>query len=415
MNKNAMDPSTYMERKISINKRVVRNSVFILYLLIGLEIIIMITPFAAYFYGVYGPVLNFLYDYRITAWLTGFFLPHAIISKSTLLNFLNGLGRTLFFLGLILFLIGALQVYSAKFRRKGVVTGLLYRWIRHPQYLFLAIAGLGLLLFWPRFLILVLYVSMLFVYYLLARYEEQRMLAQHGDSYRDYMQRTVMFLPGKPGGKLFTALFGWIKSPGRALALSYGVALLLSLGVAFGLRSYTISQSSMVYLPEKQATVISIFPHSDQSLQHIIDDAYQHSAVTDVLASFGQQGHQGFLVHVMPQNYMMQRLFVQPSESEARPMHRFSWRAVIGFMFPLLGSHNHHPMMGEMDEGAVRLIFSQLTWPNGEYAPGDKTLNFTVKHLPLLKVDFDLKHHKVQAVEITARRNFWGQMPMPLF
>jgi protein-S-isoprenylcysteine O-methyltransferase Ste14 len=137
---------------MGLQGKVVRSSVVIIYVLIGLEIIIMISPFAAYFYAGYGPLLNTLYAFPATAWLTGFFLPHAVVSKSGVLNFVNSLGRTLFSLGMLAFLIGAFQVYSARFRRKGVVTGILYRWIRHPQYLFLAIAGLGLLLFWPRFL-----------------------------------------------------------------------------------------------------------------------------------------------------------------------------------------------------------------------------------------------------------------------
>ena len=80
---------------MAINKSLVRGSVFFFYLLIGLEIVIMISPFAAYFYSVYGPLLNFLYDYKITAWLTGFFLPHAVVSKSTLLNVIGGFGRIL--------------------------------------------------------------------------------------------------------------------------------------------------------------------------------------------------------------------------------------------------------------------------------------------------------------------------------
>ena len=101
-----------------------------------------------------------------------------------------------------------------------MVTGILYRRIRHPQYLFLAIAGLGLLLFWPRFFILILYVNMLFVYYLLARHEEQRMLEQHGGSYRAYMNQTVMFLPGEPGRKIFRSLFSWSNSKGLALGLA---------------------------------------------------------------------------------------------------------------------------------------------------------------------------------------------------
>ncbi len=401
---------------MAINKRLVRGSVSLFYLLIGLEIIIMISPFAAYFYSVYGPILNFLYDYKITAWLTGFFLPHAVVSKSTLLNSLSGFGRIFFSLGLIAFLIGAIQIYSAKFRRKGMVSSVLYRRIRHPQYLFLAISGLGLLLFWPRFLILVLYISMLFVYYLLARHEEQRMLAQHGDSYLTYMQGTSMFLPRDPGGKIFRALFGWIQPARLALFVSYGVVLILAVGVAFGLRSYTISKTSVIHLPEKKVTAISILPYPAQFLSDTLDIAYKDNAVAAVLTDFYQEGHRGFLVHVMPERYRMQGLFVQPFDSERGPTRRFLWRTVVGFIFPFLRLHGHQQMMGAMNNnGVVRLVFSQLTWPNGQYAAEDQSMNFNVKHLPALKVDIDMDKHAVLTVEKTPKRNLWGQMPMPLF
>jgi hypothetical protein len=68
---------------------------------------------------------------------------------------------------------------------------------------------------------------MLFVYYILARNEEDKMLKQHGDSYASYMQRTAMFVPGELGGKIFRAFFGWIKSPTLALAVGYGVTKFL--------------------------------------------------------------------------------------------------------------------------------------------------------------------------------------------
>ena len=249
------------------NDRLIKRSVTIFYLLIGLEIVIMISPFAGYFYAGYGPLLDFLYGFKATSWLTGFFLPHAVIAKNDLLNFLNTLGRSLFSFGLIAFLIGAIQIYSAKIRRKGVVSSILYRWVRHPQYLFLTISGLGLLLFWPRFIILVLYISMLFVYYILAKSEEDRMLKQHGDSYAAYMQRTAMFVPGEPGKKIFRVLVGWIKSPHLALAVGYGLILFFAILMAFGLRRYTISQISNIYLPEKQITAVSIFPRSDHAMR----------------------------------------------------------------------------------------------------------------------------------------------------
>jgi len=400
---------------MTLGKGLIRGSVAVFYLLIGLEILIMISPFAAYFYAGYGPLLDLLYAFPATAWLTGFFLPHAVVSKSEVLNFINGFGRTLFSLGIIAFLIGAIQIYSAKFRRKGVVTGILYRWIRHPQYLFLAIAGLGLLLFWPRFFILVLYVTMMFVYYLLARHEERRMLAQYGDSYRAYVQRTAMFIPGEPGRMIFGALFGWMKPKDMALALAFVSSLALFVAIAFVLRSYTISKISMLHVPEKQLTAISILPLASESMQDILDLAYQDSVVVAALEDFQKQGHRGFLVHLMPQHYMMQGLFVQPAMSDMRPRGGRSLGAVFGFFFPFLGSHSHHEMMGTMTGGPVRLIFSQLTWPDGEYAPFDEALAFTVKHLPVLKVDIEPVVRKVITVEQTASRNYWGQMPMPTF
>jgi hypothetical protein len=72
-------------------------------------------------------------------------------------------------------------------------------------------------------------------------------------------------------------------------------------------------------------------------------------------------------------------------------------------------------MMGLTGDGPMRLIFSQLTWPNGEYALSNKALGFTVKHLPLLRVDVDTANGKVLNFESTAPRNYWGQMPMPVF
>jgi hypothetical protein len=90
-------------------------------------------------------------------------------------------------------------------------------------------------------------------------------------------------------------------------------------------------------------------------------------------------------------------------------------RSSVSFIFPFLGHRGHQEMMGLMSDGPVRLIISQLTWPNGNYAAGDKALAFTVKHLRLLKVDVDAKNAGVMKVEHTAPQNYWGQMPMPVF
>jgi protein-S-isoprenylcysteine O-methyltransferase Ste14 len=396
--------------------RLIKGSVTLFYFLIGLEIVIMISPFAGYFYAGYGPLLDFLYGAKATSWLTGFFLPHAVITRNVLLNLLNSLGRFLFSFGLIAFFIGAVQIYSEKIRRKGIVSSILYRWVRHPQYLFLAISGLGLLLFWPRFIILILYISMLFIYYILAKNEEDRMLKQHGDSYAAYMQRTAMFIPGEPGEKIFRVLLGWIRSPRLALAVGYIFILFFAIIVAFGLRRYTISQISSIYLPEKQITVVSIFPRSDQEMKEVFDVVYKDNRISSILSEYRQkEGHKGFLVYLMPVHYMMQGLFVAPFNSEEAPLKKSTWKKVVEFVFPYFSHFKHQNMMGSMNSGSVLMIFSQLTWPDGKYATANEALNFSVKHLPLMEVDVDLVHRSILEVKKTLKRNLWGRMPMPAF
>ena len=97
--------------------------------------------------------------------------------------------------GIVVFFAGAIPVYWTKLRGGGAVTTGVYAWIRHPQYVGLAILGLGTLLLWPRFLVLVSYVTMLFLYAWLAEWEEERCLARFGESYQRYQSRTGRFLP----------------------------------------------------------------------------------------------------------------------------------------------------------------------------------------------------------------------------
>lgn len=76
------------------------------------------------------------------------------------------------------------------------MTGGLYRWVRHPQYSALGVLGLGLLLLWPRYYLLLAFVTMGFLYFALARAEERLMLRIHGEGYRSYLLSTSAFFPG---------------------------------------------------------------------------------------------------------------------------------------------------------------------------------------------------------------------------
>ena len=146
-------------------KKIFTPTAWLFYLIIGIEILYMISPFAVYYYSTFGPSLNFLHNSPTTAWLTSFFLPHYVETSSVILNRVHASGGVLIVVGFAFFFIGAGQIYFYKFTKRGAVTRGIYKVIRHPQYVALAIMGLGLLMVWPRFTVLIMFVSILFVYY----------------------------------------------------------------------------------------------------------------------------------------------------------------------------------------------------------------------------------------------------------
>src|SRR5215831_2945324 len=214
--------------------------VAIVYGLVMFEVIIMISPFAFYFYAAYGPTLRWLNHSRATAWLTGFLLPHAVFTTSPFLEFLRwDLGRYAFGLGLVSFFFLAVQIYGSRLFDRKVVTSGAYRYIRHPQYLCLSISAFGLFTMWPRMIIFLLFVGMLFAYYLLARVEERRMLILE-PGYAEYMRSTGMFLPGNPGGHVFRLIFGGIHDQRLAARLATMVSACVIFLAGAGLRAYTV-------------------------------------------------------------------------------------------------------------------------------------------------------------------------------
>ncbi|MCG6981534.1 MAG: hypothetical protein LJE88_08980, partial [Deltaproteobacteria bacterium] len=54
---------------------VARGSIIVFFIM-AFEVMIMISPFAFFFYSVFNPVLHWLGKYAATGWLTSFFLPH---------------------------------------------------------------------------------------------------------------------------------------------------------------------------------------------------------------------------------------------------------------------------------------------------------------------------------------------------
>jgi protein-S-isoprenylcysteine O-methyltransferase Ste14 len=238
--------------------------------------IIMVTPFAAYFYSVYTPLLHVLEASTATAWLPQFFLPHLAYTKIAAFRYVEWFGAALAMVGLIGFLACAIQLYYGKFIKKQLVTGGLYGRIRHPQYLMLIIGGAGFLLLWPRFFILVTYLMMLGLYYMLARHEEETIRKRYGSETDAYLARVAMFNPFRKPREGQS----WQPLP-RAKALGiWTCAFVLSLLLAFGLRAVAVSNFYAVTQTNPTVTALSFRQMSDAAIQDVMDRALKTPALT---------------------------------------------------------------------------------------------------------------------------------------
>jgi len=390
----------------------------IAYSLIGIEIIIMISPFALYFYSVYGPVLQALAASPFTSWSTEFFLPHLVFPDDPLIRAITLL-QVLMVAGLLLFALAAIPLYYGRFTGKGVVARSFYGKVRHPQYLFLAISGFGLMLYWPRFIILIMYVTMLFVYYALARNEEWRMRQEQPEAYERYMAQTPMFLPGEPGGRLYRLLFGWVRPKWLGIVAAYSLTVTLALLLAFALRDYTVRTLPMVKAADSRL-VVSVFPRPAQEVLAVYQAALGSTQVREAL-----QGKEANAVYLLPGDFFLNALLTEEDRRFSDHMlerfpeilewhqHRFS--GGLGKFFRIFYNFVRTWGSVETDYEVERLIFMRVDDANGRpVAPAD-IFKIGLKRRPVLLVDLEASGHAVRSVVITTDNHKWGLMPMPTF
>lgn len=268
------------------------------YILIAFEFFYMASPFAAYFYAVYGPGMDGLQGLGLVNWTLWFFLPHIVEhTRSPFIDQAETLGLILFFGGLAAFAIGAFQVYRAKLLKRGAVMGGLYAAIRHPQYTALIVASIGMLLIWPRFLVLFATVAVIFAYVALARVEEADCLHRY-PGYAAYHARTGMFIPRRwtawlpvPSLQLRTR---WQRIAGWTMAIS--AALVFSTVAAFGVRHLAIS--ALVTHRTDVATYLSVARIADANLAKVA--AIAESATTTHTALEDLPTDAAVLAYVLP-------------------------------------------------------------------------------------------------------------------
>jgi len=397
---------------MNTRKALLRSSI-VLYFIIAFEVLIMISPFAGFFYSVFNPVLLKLAALPSTRWLSAFYLPHMVLPQDGLLQFVRVMGSVLFVIGIAAFLVCAGQIYTAKLKKKGAVLGGLYSFIRHPQYLALGVAGLGLSILWPRFLTIVLWLLMTIVYYFLAKDEERRMLNSHEDTYRAYMSRIGMFFPVRIE-KMIAPSSAFLK------AVIITVFVVTTLGCAALLRFYTISTLTM-WTNGKNVSAAAILPEDGFKMEHRMSDILAAPRVKELL-----QDDKQYLVYFLPQNYIMQGMIADTGDDWKLYKQHHSISMVTDWVFHPFrhlreghhamhdGLHMQHEGAGAPQNGVIRrLIFLSIEDVDVK-KPAD-LFSINALRVPQFMVDVEVHNMQILDVKELSHGSGWGTVPTPVF
>ncbi|CAJ36503.1 methyltransferase family protein [Methanocella arvoryzae] len=139
----------------------------------------------------------------IIGWLFGIWLPEGILWGHTLGQYIGlwgmYIGIIFMLLGIALVVLGWKQIHKDYWSKESgqgkLVTGGIYRFIRHPQYTGFFLITLGMICEWATIPLILLYGLLLFLYYGLARREEKELEQEFGNDYAEYRQKTKMFVP----------------------------------------------------------------------------------------------------------------------------------------------------------------------------------------------------------------------------
>ena len=416
-------------------KKIAAFSSILVFFIMAFEVMIMISPFAFFFYSVFSPFFNFLGQHAATRWLTMFFLPHMILPPTTFLKAVRIAGSIFFVVGFLGFTFCALQVYLGKIFKWGIASKGLYKKIRHPQYLLLGIWGLGMAILWPRFIVLATLSLMFVLYYFLAKDEERRMLGQYGDSYQDYINTTGMFFPRaieQSWRRLTQPLTPFDSFKYIAVPV---MIVVLVMGTGISLRKITLD--SLPFMTQANVSVVPILPE-DSSVNGEVLKGIIAGAATGQIPFI--QADKVYLGYVMPADYVMQGMIADTGGH----FHLFKkhhtialitdWvfhpfahlrQSPMAHMAAMKGvdpkvARRHHCPVG-IDQADLdcdtcpyrRVILLEVEPAPGPHPSGEELLAGKTTRTPVGFIDLDAQTGKVIKATKVAKGSAWKDVPTP--
>ena len=414
--------------------RVATKGGIIVCFVVALEIVIMISPAAMFFYSAFNPLLQWLHGHAATRWLTGFFLPHMVLPPTLLLMVIRLLGSGLFVGGLVIFALCAAQVYLGKLVRWGVASKGLYRYIHHPQYIALILWGIGMSILWPRFLVLASLALMSVLYYFLARDEEARMLLRYGEQYRRYRQATGMFLPlfiEKPLTRA-TNIVRWRLPQIMAVPM---VIVAVIMGAGFLCRWITLNS---LPLPSKgNITLLSIVPEDNAYSDKVLDSLLNSRQLA---GQYSLDGNCDYLGYLMIPDYVMQGMIADTGGQFHLYHHHRTLAGITDWVLHPFG-HIRTPLSAQMaqmhhvdpamarqthcplgNQGMVcadcpyrRVILVRMDHAAAGHLFGNGLLGLNCQRTPVVVVDLNVRTGQIVQVNPVGSATAWKDVPTPAF
>jgi protein-S-isoprenylcysteine O-methyltransferase Ste14 len=415
-------------------KDIAAHSSIVVFFIMAFEVMIMISPFAFFFYSVFNPIFKWLDHYTATKWLTAFFFPHMILPPTLFLKSIRILGSVFFIVGALTFITCALQVYLGKICRWGIAHKGLYQYIRHPQYFALGTWGIGLCILWPRFIVLVILSTMFFLYYLLARDEERRMVNQYGDNYTQYMHNTGMFFP-----RFIERKFSFMDRmiPRNSVGYMIIFILLTTVVVGAGFISRGLTLRSLSFETEKNLTLVSILPEDKGLCANVLRSIFRSHSNGAIDFLKDENDYVGYL---MQPDYIMQGMIantggefhlykkhhtiamitdwvLHPFQHLRRPpsVHM----AKLHNVDPTIMRKRHCPV--GIDEAEMkcetcpykRVIIVEMKHNYGEHLSKDKLFSFNTTRIPVGFIDINTQSGEIRNIRRVSRATAWGDVPTP--
>lgn len=416
-------------------KKIAARGGILVFFIMAFEVLIMISPFAFFFYSVFNPILHWLQDYPATRWLTSFFLPHMILPPTPFLKAVRVLGSILFVIGCIGFFVCALQVYLGKIFKWGIASKGLYGFIRHPQYLALGLWGTGMSILWPRFLVLASLSIMFILYYFLAKDEERRMLGQFGDGYREYLNRTGMFLPRSVEVILaapFRLLGGSSLKP---VTIGFCIPIVV-IGTGFALRTVTLN--SLALESRRNVTLVSILPEDEGLSKDVLKEVFAGTGLPAVLSFLGPD--KDYLGYVMPPDYVMQGMIADTGGAFHLHQHHNTFALIADWIFnpfehlrrppsaQMAAIHNANPAMARrhhcpvgIDDPAMdcqscpirRIVFVEIDHEGNGHLSKAGLFSLNTTRVPIGFLDVNTGTGAVINAKQVGKATAWMDVPTP--